>query len=439
MPGPTEQAAAFDAALQLHIQGHATEAETAYRELIATTPNASRVHHLLGRLLHEQNRSDEAIECLRSSLEISPDDSQAINDLALVLQETGNLGESAACFQHLIEINPGDAQAWNNHGVVLKDTGHLEEAIAAFQKAASLEPGNVDSRANLGNAYKSSGQLAEAEKAYREALSIDPARLHLYPNLAAVLRRRNRLDQAAQVLAQWLHHEPNNPIARHLHATCIAEPPPSRAPVEYVRQVFDEFAETFDQHLKDLDTQSRQLVEQALTVSRLTVSTPMNILDAGCGSGLCGSLLKPLASTLSGVDLSSQMLERANELGLYDELVEAELVEYLESRPSAFDLIVVADTFGYFGDLQPPLAAARRGLNSRGSLICTIETDEKSPENTHGYRLMTTGRYCHTRKYLEDSLEAANLLATDITTGMLRREAGQPVSCVVVTARPADV
>ena len=438
MPGPSEQAVAFDTALQLHIQGRVTEAETAYRELLATAPDAFRVYHLLGRLLHEQNRSDEAIECLRSSLGISPDDSQVINDLALVLQETGNLNESAACFQHLIEINPGNAQAWNNHGVVLKDTGHLEKAIAAFQKAASLDPENVDSRANLGNAYKSSGQLAESETAYREALSIDPTRLHLYPNLAAVLRRRNRLDQAAQILAQWLHHEPDNPIARHLHATCTAENPPSRAPAEYVRQVFDEFAETFDEHLKELDTQSRQLVEQALTANRLMESTPMNILDAGCGSGLCASLLKPMASTLTGVDLSSQMLERAKALGLYDDLVEAELVEHLESRPSAFDLIVVADTFGYFGDLLPPLAAARRGLSSRGFLICTIETDEQSPENTQGYRLMTTGRYCHTRKYLENALATANLVAADITTGMLRREAGQPVSCVVVTARPGN-
>ena len=437
MPGPIEQSTAFDAALQLHIQGQATEAETAYRDLLATAPDASRVHHLLGRLLHEQNRSSEAIESLRLSLEISPDDSQVINDLALVLQETGNLDESANCFQHLIDINPQDAQAWNNHGIVLKEMGHIERAISAFKKAAHLDAGHVDSRANLGNAYKSCEKLAEAETAYREALRINPASLHLYPRLAAVLRRRNRLDQASEIFAQWLSHDPDNPIAAHLHATCTPENVPARAAPAYVREVFDEFAATFDQHLQELDYQGPQLIGQALSACRLAESAPVDILDAGCGSGLCAHLLRPLANTLVGVDLSTKMLDRARELELYDDLIEGDLVEVLRSQPSAFDLIVVTDTFGYFGDLEPAFSAAQHALSPKGFLICTIELDQVHSDTAEGFRLMQSGRYCHTLNYVEASLATANLKANNITTGTLRREADGRVSCVVVTAQRA--
>ena len=36
----------------------------------------------------------------------------------------------------------------------------------------------------------------------------------------------------------------------------------------------------------------------------------LDVLDLGCGTGLCGPLLRPYARALAGVDLSPQMLER---------------------------------------------------------------------------------------------------------------------------------
>jgi len=425
----------FDSALQLHVKGRMIEAESAYRELIAAGPADSRLFHLLGRLLHQQGRCDESIQSIRSALATSPDDSEATNDLALILQETGELDESATCFRRLIEIDPDNAQAWNNLGIVLKGQDHLQDAIAAFKEATRLDPMNTDSRCNLGNVYKLKGDLPESETAYRKALSIDPSLLDVYPNLAAVLRRRGRLDQAVDIFNRWLEHEPDNPIARHLKATCESESTPSRASAGYIREVFDEFAETYDEHLQDLDNRGPQLIIQALHDECLEPTTTLDILDAGCGSGLCGGLLKPFARTLVGVDLSSRMLERADQSGLYDELVEADLVKFLESRQSSFDLIVVADTFGYFGDLQPVFDAIQHALRAQGLLICTIEIDGEATDHTTGYRLMNNGRYCHTGDYLEKSLAANNLVVSHLISGVLRREATQPVCCVVVNAR----
>ena len=42
----------------------------------------------------------------------------------------------------------------------------------------------------------------------------------------------------------------------------------------------------------------------------LDASRSLDVLDAGCGTGLCGPLVAPYARRLVGVDLSEAMLAR---------------------------------------------------------------------------------------------------------------------------------
>ena len=54
----------------------------------------------------------------------------------------------------------------------------------------------------------------------------------------------------------------------------------------------------------------------------LEPSKRLDVLDAGCGTGLCGPLVAPYARRLAGVDLSEGMLAHAKEKNVYDELIE---------------------------------------------------------------------------------------------------------------------
>ena len=97
------------------------------------------------------------------------------------------------------------------------------------------------------------------------------------------------------------------------------------------------------------------------------------MLDAGCGTGLCGPLLAPYARRLVGVDLSEGMLALAKEKNVYDALMKSELTDYLRDHAAAFDVIVSADTLVYFGDLEDVLAAAAGALRPNGLFIFTLE------------------------------------------------------------------
>src|SRR5207244_1504398 len=132
-----------------------------------------------------------------------------------------------------------------------------------------------------------------------------------------------------------------NPIARHMLAACSGERVPARASDQFVQDTFDAFAEDFDEVLTQLAYQAPRLCAEAVAAELLGRKAAA-LLDAGCGTGLCGPLLRPLAERLCGVDLSPAMLSRAHERKVYDALEQAELTGWLHQHPETFDVIVAA-------------------------------------------------------------------------------------------------
>jgi predicted TPR repeat methyltransferase len=85
---------------------------------------------------------------------------------------------------------------------------------------------------------------------------------------------------------------------------------------------------------------------------RLVPSRKLDVLDLGCGTGLVGARFHPLARTLTGIDLSPNMLEVARQRRLYVDLICSELTEFLQMQTKNFDLAVATDVFLYIGDLS---------------------------------------------------------------------------------------
>jgi predicted TPR repeat methyltransferase len=224
-----------------------------------------------------------------------------------------------------------------------------------------------------------------------------------------------------------LREEPDNPIARHLLAACSGQQTPKRASDSYIERTFDDFAASFDAKLEQLHYRAPELVASVLAQVRPEARRHDDVADLGCGTGLCGALVAPWARRLVGVDLSENMLARAREKGVYDELVRSELTTYLRENAAAFDIVVSADTLVYFGPLETVLGAAARALRPGGALVFTLEEAEGSAP----HRLNFHGRYSHTPAYVASALAQAGLEPT-IVPAQLRLEAGRPVGGMVV-------
>jgi predicted TPR repeat methyltransferase len=58
-------------------------------------------------------------------------------------------------------------------------------------------------------------------------------------------------------------------------------------------------------------------------------------IDAGCGTGLLGKLLREHAHILLGVDLSSKMVQLAHETDLYDAVMTGSIVDEVRQLRTA--------------------------------------------------------------------------------------------------------
>jgi predicted TPR repeat methyltransferase len=408
------------------------EAHAVYQRVLESVPDHPDALHYAGVLAHQRGRSDEAITLIEKSLAIAPDRADCYSNLGIICKSLGRLEEAVGACERAIAIDPGHANAHSNLGVLLRATGHAAEAEAAYRAAIRLDPQHIDAYTNLGILLNGLRRTEEAASCFSRVITLRPKHKEARKLLALAHCALGEIGEAVAIFEEWLREEPDDPIARHMHAACTGHDVPARASNDFVERTFDGFAASFESKLGRLSYRAPALVAAMIEDADIEPTKQLDVLDAGCGTGLCGPLLAPCARRLVGVDLSEGMLARAKEKNIYDALEQRELTQYLGDHRGRFDLIVSADTLVYFGDLEPVVSAAAGALRFTGLLIFTLEHAVGAAEGVD-YRLEFHGRYAHARAYVERVLAAAGL-RPQIAVADLRMESGLPVAGLVVRA-----
>jgi predicted TPR repeat methyltransferase len=162
-----------------------------------------------------------------------------------------------------------------------------------------------------------------------------------------------------------------------IHLPFTDESSETRASDDYIRKIFDSFSDSFDMVLKGFEYKAPFLVADAVKDIYRTSPQALTTLNAGCGTGLCGPLLKPYAKQIVGVDLSAGMLAKAEQRGCYDELIQAELTAFIQGHSASYDVSVAADTPVYFGDLAMVAKAVAGAVRPGGHFVFTVERSEQ--------------------------------------------------------------
>lgn len=386
-------------AIEHHRAGHLAEAEKMYLNLLRLKSNDPDALHFLGLLRAHQGRRAAAIEFIERSVKFTP-------------------------------TNP---HAWNNLGNLYLAEDRQDEAEAAYQRATHLNPKMTEAWYNLGILFRRKHKPEDALKSFRNVLDSNPRFSRAYEMLGLLLYRMGKPDLAADIYRKWLEVEPGNPIARHMAAATTGESVPARADDRYVSNLFNSFANSFDEALKGLDYAAPRLLADALAQRAGFGEGGFDVLDAGCGTGLCGVLLRSSAKRLVGVDLSPGMLAKASARAVYDELNEGELCAFMRSRPAAFDIVNCADTLCYFGALEEAASAARACLRPGGVFAFTLEADPD--DSKQAYRIQSHGRYAHRANYVADVIAGAGFEAPAMEPVVLRKERAADVIGHLVLAK----
>lgn len=411
-------------------------AESALVAILERWPVQPDALHFLGVLRHGQGRIDEAVGLISSALQQIPDHAGAWNNLGNVLLGAGRVDDAVQAYERGVAAadgKPETAAALSNLSIVHRRQGRSAEAELACRRAIAAAPDFADAWYNLSLALMDRGEVHEGLLANSRAIALWPQRAQPRDQVIRALLLLGERERAAGLYLEWLAEEPDNPVIHHQLAACLGNEIPVRASDAYVQQVFDSFADSFDAKLESLHYRAPELVAQALAEVAGDPIGALDIVDAGCGTGLCGVLVRPWSRYLAGCDLSVGMLRRAVPRRVYDVLHQAELVHYLNTQPEHFDAVVCADTLCYFGALEAAVSAARRALRPGGWLVFTVEALQE--EGAQGHRLQVNGRYAHTGEYLREAISQGGLELLALQAGTLRLEAGRPVPGWIVTAK----
>ncbi len=443
-------------------QGRREESLALLQQCVQLQPNSPDVHNSLGVTLASLGRLDEALAATREALRLKPDCVEAWQNLGFLQAAQGALDPAGDAYRQALALQPRYAEAWNGLGIVCCQQQRLDEAVQCLQQALAL--GHPQALNNLGNAFLYQEKLDQAADCYRRALQQRPSDADAYNNLAVLLTRRHQWDEAIACSRQSLALSPNKPKAlrnlanalyyrgnnaealdcfRRLLALCPDDAESrvlvealsgasqlSRVPADFLVSRYDGLAPRFDRDLvARLGYRSPELLYEALSPAPPPRS--LDVLDLGCGTGLCGLRFREWARTLTGVDQSSQMLAQARERGVYDDLILGDLLLPLQQDQARFDLIVASDVLLYLGDLEPVFAGVARVLRPGGRFAFTVDVLEGAAE----YRLLPPVHYAHSRAYLQDLAARTGLRQLRVDPVVFPREGGQADGLVVVLSR----
>ncbi len=428
---------AMSLATDLHLAGQHEDAFTIYTRVLEAAPNHPDALHFLGVLAHSRGCEEDAIRLMSHSVRLVPDHAGFRNNFGNLLLDNERFEEAEQEYRQALALDPDRPDALNNYAVLCKGLGRYEEAERSLLHALELAPDFTDARNNLAGLYFQLRRFDESLEQARESFERAPRDTRTREIRGSIYCKLGRFDDAAKIYREWLEEEPGNPKAIHHLAACTGQGIPARASDAYVQALFDRFANSFDSRLATLGYQAPALVAQAVSDCLGMEVASLDVLDAGCGTGLCGPLLRPLARRLTGIDLSAGMLSKARARGQYDSLEQAELTAYMREHTARFDLIASADTLVYFGVLEEGMQAAARALKPAGHLCFTVEALAEGEAGD--YRLQHHGRYAHSRGYLEGALAEAGLKVGKLEPVVLRSEFGQPVAgWLVLAEKPLD-
>jgi len=415
---PLDAGAHSNLANLLQKLGRLGEAEASYRHSIALDFDFAEAHFNLGIILKKLDRLEEAEACYRQTILLKSDFAEPHCKLGNTLQELGRLDEAEESYVQAIVLKPDYPEAHYNLGKTLQELDRLEEAEASYRQTILLKPDSAQGHYNLGLSLQQLGKLKEAEASYRQTILLKPDFASAHCNLGFMFKNQGRLVEAEVSYKKALEINPDYPQAIHLLASLTGETS-NFAPLTYVENLFDGYASTFDNSLvhKLQYKMPKMIVEMICKIHCGEILG--SVLDLGCGTGLTGLEIKKYCTNLEGIDISNRMLDKARKKNVYDRLTCRDIVDYLSTENLNFDYFILTDVFIYLGDLSDVFKLIKSRNSSCGKLVFSTEHSNKN-----GFFLENSGRYSHSKTYIESLCKKYNYTLSHFDIGHLRKEKG---------------
>jgi len=139
-----------------------------------------------------------------------------------------------------------------------------------------------------------------------------------------------------------------------------------------VRKTYDSIARRYHEKRTKEKLIYNEYNEMPATLSLLSNVKKKRILDLGCGSGIYAKILRRRGATVSGIDISSKMVELARQ-NVKNVDFKVGTVYKLPYKSRTFDIVLASLVVHYFSNLDKAFREIRRVLKKDGVFIFSTD------------------------------------------------------------------
>lgn len=380
-----------------YAKGQLDDAITYYQKAITKQPNYIDAYYNLGLALTKKNLLSDAINTYQVLLQQAPEHFAARFHLACAYMQQNNIKEAITEFTIIETAQPYHFETQSNLATCYLKQGDFNQAKSHYQSALELQPQDTQILFNLGYINMQQGLLDTAIQYYQRTTNTDPDLFAAHNNLGVAFLAKQHPAFAIHHFQKALSLQPDNKALTYTIEALSKNKQLLAAPSDYIQSLFDAYADHYESHLLNaLDYQLPALFEKALAPF-ISTHRKWAILDLGCGTGLCGAPFKVYAQSLTGVDLSGNMLDIAAQKNLYDTLIKKDITAFLADKVTQYDLVLAGDMLVYSGELNTIFELVRQSLRPEGLFVFNAEINDEP-----GFRMNQSGRFSHHKNYLEE-------------------------------------
>ena len=182
---------------------------------------------------------------------------------------------------------------------------------------------------------------------------------------------------------------------------------------KYSEALYDSFASSYDKVMEKLESKSLAEILNALPQRKWN-----HVLDAACGTGTFALKFEQEYDSLTGVDISKNMLMEADKTFKYTRLVHQDISSFLQEDKEEYSLIVASDVIGYLPQVDQLFKAVYAKLEEKGIFAFTFETNDLLKEG----ELQPSGRMVYPTAPLKDLLLKQNFKIEVQKEFLMRKE-----------------
>jgi len=372
---------------------------------------------LFGNIMFKSKNYKKAIELFLKGIQTMEEYSRKIDNLA-----QNSLKKNVSLRQEFLKAVQFSSPSFllskfmNNLGNTYNKIGNYEEAKKYLVKSLLIKK-NPYTFNNLAYSYKGMGNNKEAINNLLNAIKIEKDSSKIYFNLAEMFLSIGDLNNSKKFFSKTIeldqNHEAANFKKKLLNGKFTGE-----FPINYLKNYFNDYAETFEKHLITNLHYSIPIVFSNIINDKYGINYSFKkILDLGCGTGLCGNQIKNNYQSLTGIDISMEMLKKAKEKSIYSELQCCDIINFLTKTNEKYELIIAGDVLIYIGNLSELFRLCSNVMTENARFIFSIEV-----EKTKNYSAKLTGRYSHNYNYIKKLTQQNNLMIEFSENTKIRKE-----------------